>query len=117
MNQENDKEKLIRLFEFLKQYNNIKNPVIQDINKQQWNKNLDNIPNHEDIINNIYKSEEDQILIVKKPELRNCPSPSKTIESWIEGEWKNPKKNITNKKSIDIFNNNYDLKDEKSKIY
>ncbi|MGK0466847.1 MAG: hypothetical protein ACJAX4_002137, partial [Clostridium sp.] len=48
------KKKIIKLFEFLKQFNNIKNPVMVDVNNQHWIKWMDSIPEHETIKNNIY---------------------------------------------------------------
>ena len=113
-----DKEKLIKLYEFLKQYNDIKNPIILDIDKQYWNKKLDNIPNHENIENNIYNIEEtDIILSVRKPELTNCENPPQIIKEWIEGDWSNPRKKITNKKYIEEINPDYDIADEDSEKY
>lgn len=48
-----EKSKVSNLFKFLKQYNNIKNPTVADIDLQNWNKWLDDIPIHEKIENNI----------------------------------------------------------------
>ncbi len=118
MDQNKEKEKLTKLFEFLKQYNEIKNPVILDIDKQNWHKNLDIIPNHHSIVNNIYNVEEtDIILSVDKPELKNCPSPPETIKEWIEGDYNNPRKKITNKKEKKILNPQYDITDGNSTKY
>lgn len=113
---EQDKEKLIKLFQFLKQYNEIKNPVILDIDKQNWHKDLDILPIHDNIVNNIYNtSETDVLLSVDKPVLKNCPTPPDIIKEWIEGDYNNPNKTVTHKKSITLNNPQYSIKDGDSK--
>ncbi|MEG2868920.1 MAG: AAA domain-containing protein [Terrisporobacter sp.] len=110
-----DKDKILKLYGFLKQYNDIKNPIILDIDNQKWNKKLDNIPKHQSIENNIYDIQEtDTLLSVKKTELKNCPNPPKSIEEWIDGDWNNPRKKVTNKKVLEKNNPNYDITDENS---
>ena len=53
-----EKNKVSNLFQFLKQYNNIKNPTITDISAQHWNSWIDDIPNHKNIKNNIHKEDD-----------------------------------------------------------
>ncbi|GAA0742219.1 AAA domain-containing protein [Clostridium oceanicum] len=105
------KEKITRLFHFLKEYNNIKNPKITDITNQVWMKWVDNLPKHETIVNNIYLSESDDIegiLRVKRPILRECPKIPREIKKWIEKGWENINGEVKIKKEIKIksgFNN------------
>ena len=91
-----EKNRVSNLFQFLKQYNNIKNPTITDIAFQYWHKWLDDIPIHEKIENNLHKENDDSdaILIVRKPEFTECPTLPVELEEWIEKGW--------NKFDIDI---------------
>lgn len=117
----NAKDKIIRLFQFLKQYNNIKNPVITDINNQVWRKWLDNIPSNQCIVNNIYSEEGNEsqvILSVGRPVLTDCPPMPSTLVNWIERGWDNPYNDVKVKKEIsakekDINNEIENLKVEK----
>ncbi|OOB75053.1 hypothetical protein AXF41_10405 [Clostridium haemolyticum] len=97
-----EKDKIKSLFRFLKQYNNIKNPTIIDINSQQWHKWIDNIPVHENIKNNIYKQDEDSsvILTVGKPEFTECPKPPSELIEWLENEWDKFDKEVKVKRII-----------------
>ena len=89
MLKDQEKNKVSNLFQFLKQYNNVKNPTITDINLQYWHRWLDNIPIHEKIINNICKEDEylDSILIVGKPDFTECPNPPEELREWLENGW------------------------------
>jgi len=98
-----DKEKAIRLFKFLKEYNNIKNPAITDIVNQQWIKWMNAIPVHEAIINNIYNTENDidVLFSISKPKLSECPNPPEHIREWLEPGWNVLNKEVTVKNSIE----------------
>ncbi|WP_139904760.1 AAA domain-containing protein [Clostridium thermarum] len=89
---ENSKERIIRLFQFLKQYNNIKNPIITDISNQPWKKWMDNLPKHKTVLNNIYCQQQDEkacegILRVKRPVLTACPTLPIELRQWVEVGW------------------------------
>ena len=84
------KDKVRRLFQFLKQYNNIKNPIITEINNQQWKLKLDNVPEHPAAISNIYisyKADREEILRVKRPMLKECPKIPTELIPWVEADW------------------------------
>ena len=100
-----EKSKVSNLFKFLKQYNNIKNPTVADINLQNWNKWLDDIPIHEKIENNIYREDNDtdSILIVRKPEFINCPQPPLELNEWLEIGWNKFDEEVKVKASISKF--------------
>lgn len=84
-----EKSKVNNLFNFLKQYNNLKNPTITDIDNQEWYKWLDNIQEHENIKNNIFMKDEgaDTILTVSKPQFTECPQPSEKLNKWLYRGW------------------------------
>lgn len=104
---ENSKERIIRLFQFLKQYNNIKNPIITDISNEVWKKWLDDLPQHETIINNIHSLQSDdaeEILRVKRPVLKECPKPPMEFKQWVEKGWENINGEVKIKKEIKVIN-------------
>lgn len=110
------KEKIVKLFEFLKGFNDIKNPIIADINNQQWIKWMDSIPEHESIINNIHNSinDSDALFSIDKPKLRECPTPPEEIKDWLEKEWHNISKEVVVKKKIEKIE--YEIDDTNKKI-
>ncbi|MBW9154727.1 AAA domain-containing protein [Clostridium estertheticum] len=97
------KKKLIKLFEFLKQFNNIKNPVMVDVNNQQWIKWMDSIPEHETIKNNIYNFQYDSetLFSIDKPKLRECPLPPEEVKEWLEKGWNDISKEVVVKQYIE----------------
>jgi very-short-patch-repair endonuclease len=98
-----EKNKVNNLFRFLKQYSNVKNPTIMDINSQYWYRWLKDIPVHEKIKNNIHKEYDDSdiLLTVGKPEFTECPRPPLELKEWLENGWSKFDKEIKIKKSID----------------
>lgn len=103
--EQNSKERILRLFQFLKQYNNVKNPIITDISNQVWHKWLDDLPEHETIENNIYSlqsDEEEEILKVKRPVLEECPKPPIELEEWLEKGWDSINSEVKVKEEIKL---------------
>ncbi|OBR90027.1 RecBCD enzyme subunit RecD [Clostridium ragsdalei P11] len=101
------KERILRLFQFLKQYNNIKNPIITDILGEEWYKWLDDLPQHETIVNNIYSLQDDEveeILKVKRPVLKECPKLPVEIKDWVEKGWENINGQVKIRKEIKLVN-------------
>ncbi|QAA33552.1 AAA domain-containing protein [Clostridium manihotivorum] len=104
---QNSREKAIRLFNFLKQYNNIKNPIITDISNQVWKKWMDDLPKHETLVNNIHSiqdEEDSEILRVRRPVLKECPSLPNELESWVETGWENIDNDVKVKAEIEVEN-------------
>ncbi|WP_096516082.1 AAA domain-containing protein [Clostridium perfringens] len=115
LNEEN-KSKVINLFQFLKQYNNIKNPTITDIASQHWHRWLNDIPNHEKIKNNIYKEddESDELLTVGKPEFTECPEPPVELREWLEKGWNKFEGEVKVKEYINKIEKYRETEDENS---
>lgn len=112
------KEKVKRLFHFLKQYNNIKNPIITDIDDQQWKLWLDDIPEHTSIINKLFTSgvdDTEEILIVKRPALHECPQIPQVLLPWVEKGWQQLSTQLTVKKEIKVLNTASQLDKEEDK--
>lgn len=119
MMKSNAKERIKRLFHFLKQFNNIKNPIITDVNNQVWRKWLDNIPRHQCIANNIYRDEKEgsqEILKVGRPVLTDCPIIPSSLIDWVEKGWDNIYGEIKVKKEIKILQRDHSNQTEKYTI-
>lgn len=88
--------KIKELFKFLDEYNNIKNPVITEIENQPWKKWMDNVGENKYIINNIYNNlyEEDVIFSVDKPNRIQCPKPPEEIRDWLIKGWEDSKQEV-----------------------
>lgn len=117
---ENSRERIKRLFQFLKQYNNIKNPIITDISNQVWKKWLDDIPSHETIINNIHSLEIDdpeEILRVKRPVLKECPRLPIELNRWLEKGWENINSEVKIKEEIKIRNESISKNEDEENEY
>lgn len=77
------------VFKYLKEYNNIRNPVITNIEKQEWSYNLKNLPEITELwsIYNIQDFDELKVLEIERPHLLPCPFPNKEIQEWIDSNW------------------------------
>ena len=103
----------------MKQFNNIKNPIITDVNNQVWRKWLDNIPRHQCIANNIYRDEKEgsqEILKVGRPVLTDCPIIPSSLIDWVEKGWDNIYGEIKVKKEIKILQRDHSNQTEKYTI-
>ncbi|NKF08760.1 AAA family ATPase [Clostridium gasigenes] len=102
--------RIVELFKFLKEYNNIKNPVITDIESQVWKMWMDNIDENKYITNNIYNNlyENDVIFSVDKSDRAQCPEPPINIQEWLVNGWQlleQDVKIIENKKISNVIKN------------
>jgi len=91
------------IFTFLKEFNELLNPIVTEIERQLWNYKLSDAPKIDELwsIYNTDNLDELKILEIKRPELKPCPLPDRNIEEWIEGQWQkldveniNPKEKI-----------------------
>jgi hypothetical protein len=83
--------KINTIFNFLKDYNELSNPVITEIDNQRWSLKLSNLPQIKELWS-IYHTQDfagTKILEVKRPVLTPCPSPDRLIIEWLDGNWKN----------------------------
>ncbi len=77
------------IFNFLKEYNELTNPIVTEIDKQKWSLKLSNLPEIEEVwsIYHMQKNTGELILEVERPFLEPCPNPDKSIIDWIDGRW------------------------------
>jgi hypothetical protein len=81
--------KIHNVFKYLKEFNDLTNPIIFEIDKQKSHIKLTNLPKTKEIWS-VYETlefESDKILEVIKPNISPCPKPDKEIIDWIEGKW------------------------------
>lgn len=76
---------VVNLFKFLKEFNEISNPVVTEIERQKWNMKLKNMPKIPEIWN-IYEEqdfENEKLLEVVRPQLKPCESPEDVFKDWL----------------------------------
>lgn len=78
------------IFNFLKDYNELSNPVITEIDKQKWSLKLSELPQIKELWSVYHVQDLDglKILEVKRPVLEPCPVPDESIIEWLDGDWK-----------------------------
>lgn len=79
----------INIFNFLKEYNLLSNPVVTELDKQKWSLDLSNIPIIDEIESVFHGNEMDELIFLKviKPSLEPCPKPDESLLEWIEIDW------------------------------
>lgn len=78
-----------KVFNFLKDFNNMRNPVTTEVQKQNWYYDIGDLPNIEELWS-IYHEEDYEslkILEVVRPILNPCPSPDETFKKWLHESW------------------------------
>lgn len=97
--QQNDKigrDRLIQIFEFLRQLTNHRNPSKRQIKEQIWVRWLDVLPDHPNIQlarlitgdGGVIVSEQPAALLrVKRPQLTSAPEPPEVLRSWLLPGW------------------------------
>jgi very-short-patch-repair endonuclease len=84
------------IFNFLKEFNELSNPVSTDINNQKWSMNIADVPEIDEI-SSIFSGHEIDVrddmeyLVVERPQILSCPEPHERLLEWIVGDWKNLK--------------------------
>ncbi len=81
---------LSSIFNFLKEYNELSNPVITEIDKQRWSMKLSGLPQIKELWS-VYQAQDFnglKILEIKRPVLEPCPAPDDSIIEWLDENWK-----------------------------
>ncbi len=81
------------MYNFLKSYNELSNPVISEIKRQEWSLEINKLPDIEELysIYNDNNLENEKILEIKKPEIEECPLPNDSFKMWVNNDYKNIK--------------------------
>ena len=81
---DNEREKLTRIFRYLKELDELRNPAIRSLKGHPLQLALDDLPAHPAILQN---SDEESVLIhVTKPAV-SCPAPPESIAAWLKAGW------------------------------
>ncbi|MGH9328052.1 MAG: AAA domain-containing protein, partial [Terriglobia bacterium] len=90
------RERLLKVFEFLKAYTELRYPPVRDIGQQLrvlWLKDLPQHPSVEvfqgDRGPDTESEDADVILRVTRPDLTDCPFPPAAIADWLKPGWQN----------------------------
>ena len=105
---------IINIFNFLKEFNELSNPVITEIDNQKWSLNISDIPVIDEIRSVFLGNEvgEMDYLEIKRPTLLPCPNPLESLIEWIKNDWKKlsvDKVEVADKLPRAILDDNGDL--------
>lgn len=79
------------IFNFLKEYNELSNPVVTKIDEQKWSMKVLNLPSIKELWN-VYETKDFdclKIIEIERPVMKPCPVPNDDIINWIDGDWRN----------------------------
>ena len=81
---------IVNVFKFLKEFNELQNPVITEITNQKWSLDILEIPVIDEIRNVFWGHELDELdfLEIRRPTILPCPSPPEELLGWIKNDWK-----------------------------
>ena len=81
---------IINIFNFLKEFNELSNPVISEIDNQRWSLSISDIPIIEEIRSVFLGSELDEMdyFEIRRPTVLPCPNPNEILIEWIKNDWK-----------------------------
>lgn len=94
------RERIGRVFRYLKALNEHRNPARRDLSEQPWTLWFRHLPDHPSIqrrLSNGHRPEEepDFILKVGRPTFTQAPPPPLPIVDWLEGDWEDPDADVT----------------------
>src|SRR5690348_7712511 len=94
-NTQSMRERLTKLFEFLKAYIDLRFPPVRDIAQQLRSLWLKDLPPHPsvELFRDVGKSEEeiedsDIVLRLTRPVITQCPPPPAAIAEWLKPGWR-----------------------------
>lgn len=94
-NTQSMRERLTKLFEFLKAYTDLRFPPVRDIAQQPRSLWLKDLPSHSsvELFRDVGKSEEeiedsDIVLRLTRPVITQCPPPPAALAEWLKPGWR-----------------------------
>src|SRR5579862_7187466 len=112
------RERITRVFQYLKALNQHRNPAIRQIEEQPWHLWLRNLPDHPKIQIGVVdesqlnameaktatsttpaQTDDDFIIRVGRPKLTRAPHPPQIIADWLERGWEAPNGKVTVRES------------------
>jgi very-short-patch-repair endonuclease len=94
------RERIARVFRYLKALNEHRNPAKRDLSEQPWTLWFRHLPDHPSIqrrFSNGHQPDEeaDFVLKVGRPTFTQAPQPPLPIVDWLEGDWEDPERDVT----------------------
>src|SRR5438067_3304377 len=96
--QQQGRERIARVFRYLKALNEHRNPAKRDLSEQPWTLWFRHLPDHPSIqrrFSNGHQEETDFVLKVGRPTFSQAPQPPLPIADWLEGDWEDPEAEVT----------------------
>lgn len=93
---ESTRKKLLQIFRYLREYNQLRNPVEREINNQPWVLWYHDLPQHESIKHGRFPDRDDEttgtdfVLKVSRPSLTRAPAPPEPLLPWLKKGWSTP---------------------------
>ncbi len=95
------RERLLKVFEFLKAYTELRYPPVRDIGQQLRVLWLNKLPQHPSVeifqgdrVPDTESEDVDVFLRITRPDLTDCPSPPAAIADWLKSGWQNLDGNV-----------------------
>ncbi len=93
------RERIARVFRYLKALNEHRNPAKRDLSEQPWTLWFRHLPDHSSIqrrVSNGHQADEeaDFVLKVGRPTFTQAPQPPLPIVDWLEGDWEDPDEEV-----------------------
>src|SRR5690349_19328123 len=89
------RERIARVFRYLKALNEHRNPAKRDLSEQPWALWFRNLPDHPSIqrrVFNGHNADDDGEFVLKvgRPTFTQAPQPPLPVVDWLEGDWEDP---------------------------
>lgn len=92
-----DKKRVELLFKSINEICNVRKNIISDYKAYDFSMSIDDL-RKKDILGNYIKfyvnDNQNRIISIQKPTIKQCPEPDKSIKSWIKTDWQEPVNNI-----------------------
>src|SRR6266478_5974676 len=93
--QERGRERIARVFRYLKALNEHRNPAKRDLSEQPWALWFRHLPDHPAIQRRVFNGHQadedgDFVLRVGRPTFTQAPQPPLPIVDWLLGDWEDP---------------------------
>jgi very-short-patch-repair endonuclease len=94
------RERIGRVFRYLKALNEHRNPAKRDLSEQPWTLWFRHLPDHPSIqrrLSNGHQVDEDADFVLKvgRPTFTQAPQPPLPLVDWVEGDWEDPDAEVT----------------------
>src|SRR5438477_1797241 len=97
--QQQGRERIARVFRYLKALNEHRNPAKRDLSEQPWTLWFRHLPDHPSIQRRLSNGQQDDehefVLKVGRPTFTQAPQPPLPIVDWLDGDWEDPEGEVS----------------------